>query len=79
MISSNIAKKVVYIKSKLETEEPMHCWRDGCKEELNGLMHHWTDFGSGFNFDLWLCQDCTKKFKKLINKEKEVKINLTQL
>jgi len=53
------------IKRTLETDEPMHCWREGCKEELNGLMHHTIDFGKGFVFSMWLCSDCTDKFKKL--------------
>jgi hypothetical protein len=64
MTSSNQLKQVVSINKKLEVEEPMHCWRQGCKEELNGLMHYWIDMGNGFVFDMWLCGDCTEKFKK---------------
>ena len=65
MTSSNQLKQVVSIKKHFETEEPMHCQKQGCKEELNGLMHYTFDFGAGFVFELWLCQDCSKEFKRL--------------
>ena len=65
MTSSNQLKQVVSIKKKLEIEEPMHCWRRGCEEELNGLMRHWIDLGDGFLFNMWLCEDCTKEFEKI--------------
>lgn len=58
-------KQIVYIKNHLETEEPMQCQREGCKEELNGLMHYTLDLGAGFVFELWLCEKCSEEFKKL--------------
>lgn len=57
----------VDFKHRLETDEPMHCWRKGCKEELNGLMHYSIDFGKGFVFDCWLCDDCHKRFEELVS------------
>lgn len=57
-------------KKKWCVEEPMHCWKRGCKEELNGLMYHTIDFGEGFVFQLWLCKDCADKFEKLKEERK---------
>ena len=57
------------IYKKLITEEPMYCQREGCKEELNGLMRHWIDLGDEFIFEMWLCADCTEEFEKKFQKQ----------
>jgi len=65
MTFANGLKSLVSIEKQYETEEPMSCERIGCEEDLNGLNHYYLDLGAGYVFDLWLCDRCSKKFKKL--------------
>ena len=60
-------KLIPIMNKQLETEEPMHCWRQSCKEELNGLMHYSLNYSSGFIFSMWLCYNCSKKFDKIMD------------
>lgn len=47
---------------RFENEEPMSCERQECTEDMNGLNHFWIEMGDGFAPDIWLCDDCAKKF-----------------
>jgi hypothetical protein len=54
------------IQESFEPEEPMHCQRVGCKEELNGLNHFWIEVFKGYNLEIWLCDECATHFRKKI-------------
>jgi hypothetical protein len=58
------------IKNRRYIQEPMNCQRKGCKEDLNGLRRYTIDFGKGFVFELWLCEDCSEQFNKLAGEKK---------
>ena len=66
---------MIKINKKVHTEEPMHCWRKGCKEEFNGLMRYSIELGDGFFFETWCCGDCEKLLDKKIKESKDLKFS----
>ena len=65
--------KKMRIKKKLYTDEPMHCWKRGCPESLNGLMRYTLNFGKGFVMEMWLCNKHEIEFDKIKSQFKENK------
>ena len=50
------------MKVRFEPDEPMHCMKKRCTEELNGLWHVTEDKGEGITLDAWLCGKHAKEF-----------------
>lgn len=59
------------IITDFDDTEPMHCQRIECEEELNGLNRNYINYGKGFIFEMWLCDNCQREFDKIIKKEKK--------
>ena len=55
------------IHSIRKAAEPVHCMRNGCMEELNGTNCFCLNLEKDFIMEIWLCDECAKKFKKLVN------------
>ena len=51
----------------VDTTEPMHCMRDGCEEELNGLHKFTLHITEDMEMEIWLCGKCDEKFMKEVN------------
>ena len=49
---------------KFDNEEPVYCERKGCHEEFNASNHFMLDCGDWFVMDMWLCNECAKKFRE---------------
>lgn len=54
------------INHRFDPKEPMPCMAKRCKEEINGLHNFWINIGGRFPMDIWLCQDCAKKFRDTV-------------
>ena len=52
------------IRMRCEPEEPMHCMKKGCQDELNGLWHLTENKGGGILMETWLCAKHAKQFAK---------------
>lgn len=62
------------IKYQYECDEPASCeyWHNkkSCKEDMNGLNHLFIEPIKGFVFDIWLCDNHFKLFKRKIKIQK---------